>query len=379
MKIGFDAKRLFHNFTGLGNYSRFVVQALSDRKPEHHYYLFTPRSKNHPEVDGIVSHSNVSIVTPPGLYRAFKASSLWRTFGISKEPAFKKLDIFHGLSHELPLSIPTHIASVVTIHDLIFIRYPELYNPIDVRLYKAKVNSACSRADRILATSYQTKQDIVEFLKVDPAKIDVVYQGCHPGFSRTCSSEEIVEVKSRYQIPGEYVLHVGTVEARKNVLLLIRALAMIPAESRVPLVIVGRATKYKDQIVDIARSLSVDHLITFLHGVSFRDLPAIYQGASLFVYPSFFEGFGIPIVEALESSVPVIAATGSCLSEAGGPGSVYVNPNDAEALAYQMRTILASEEIKKNMILAGKEHLKNFKPQVIADKLMHVYLDVIAR
>jgi glycosyltransferase involved in cell wall biosynthesis len=379
VKIGFDAKRLFNNFTGLGNYSRFVVQALSEHKPDHQYFLFTPKTKAHPEVDAIVHKSNVSIVTPPSLYRALKATSLWRTFGVSKEAAFKELDLFHGLSHELPLSIPGNLACVVTIHDLIFIRYPELYNPIDARVYKAKVNTACSRADRILATSYQTKQDIVEYMKVDPAKIEVVYQGCHPIFSKTYSQEEISAAKSKYRIPERYILNVGTIESRKNVLLLVRALALLSDESRIPVVIVGRATKYKSKIIDIARELRVEQWISFLHNVSFQDLPAIYQGSEMFVYPSFFEGFGIPIVEALQSSVPVIAATGSCLSEAGGPGSLYVDPNDAEALAHHIRTLLSNAELKSNMVTAGKMHLKNFRPQVIAETLMSIYNDVVTR
>lgn len=379
MKVGFDAKRLFNNFTGLGNYSRFVVQALNEHQPDHHYFLFTPKSKSHPEVDAIAQRSNISVVTPPALYRALKATSLWRTIGVTRENSFKNLDLYHGLSHELPLSIPAHIASVVTVHDLIFIRYPELYNSIDVRLYKAKVSSACGRADRILATSHQTKQDIVEFLKVDPAKIDVVYQGCHVNFSRHFSVEEINAVKAKYRTPESYVLHVGTIEARKNMLLLVRALASMPENERMPVVVVGRPTRYKEQIVDVARELKVDKLIHFLHGVSFLDLPAIYQGASVFVYPSFFEGFGIPIVEALESNVPVIAATGSCLSEAGGPGSMYVNPNDAEGLAYHLRTLLSNDDLRKSMITSGREHLKNFRPEVIARELIEIYKETVER
>ena len=379
MKVGFDAKRLFNNFTGLGNYSRFVVQALCQYQPDHEYFLFTPKSKSHPEVDVIAQQPNVSVVTPPSIYQVLKAGSLWRTVGVTREHAFRNLDLFHGLSHELPLSIPAHIPAVVTVHDLIFIRYPELYNPIDVRVYKAKVNSACTRAEKILATSHQTKQDIVEFLKVDPAKIDVVYQGCHADFSRRFTKDEIADVKIRYRIPEDYILHVGTIEARKNMLLLVRALASMPEDERVPIVVVGRPTKYKEQIIDVARELKVDTLIHFLHGVSFRDLPAIYQGAKVFVYPSFFEGFGIPIVEALQSDVPVIAATGSCLSEAGGPGSMYVNPNDAEGLAYHLRTLLSNEDLRNSMISSGRAHLKNFQPEVIAGQLMKVYEETLER
>ena len=121
------------------------------------------------------------------------------------------------------------------------------------------------------------------------------------------------------------------------------------------------------------RRLGVGERITFLHNVSFADLPAIYQGAQIFVYPSIFEGFGIPIVEALESSVPVIAATGSCLSEAGGPGSIYVNPSDEGELAEQLKKVLTDNELRTRMIASGKKYIEQFEPKVIAEKLLSAY------
>lgn len=377
MKFGFDAKRFFNNFTGLGNYSRFVIDALSEHAPKNEYFLYTPKAKDHPEYRAILQRSNLHVVTPPAGYRFFAMRSLWRTWGISKEPSVKALDLFHGLSQELPISLPTKVRKVVTVHDLIFIRYPELYNPMDVRIYKAKVKAACNHADRILATSNQTKQDVVEFLKVDPAKVEVTYQGCHPNFKKEISSSHIQSIKTKYQLPAEYILNVGTIEARKNVSLLVQALALLPKDLRTHIVIIGRSTEYKKEIIETAHRAGVIEWLIFLHGVSFEDLPAIYQGSRLFVYPSIFEGFGIPIVEALESSIPVISTTGSCLSEAGGPGSVYVNPHDPRELADQIQKILSHEEIRKQMIDLGKQHVKMFAPKVIAEKLMSVYQSVL--
>lgn len=377
MKFGFDAKRFFNNFTGLGNYSRFVIDALSKHAPENEYFLYTTKAKDHPEYQAILRRSNISVVTPPVAYRFLAITSLWRTWGVSKESTVKTLNLFHGLSQELPLNLPAKVRKIVTVHDLIFVRYPELYSPIDVRIYKAKVKTACNNADKILATSNQTKQDVVEFLKVDPAKVEVAYQGCHPNFKKKNSPAEIQSIKIKYQLPAEYILNVGTIEARKNVSLLIQALALLPKEIRTHIVIIGRPTEYKKEIIDTAHRSGVTEWLIFLHGVSFEDLPAIYQGARLFVYPSIFEGFGIPIVEALESSVPVIATTGSCLSEAGGSGSVYVNPHDPRELADQIRNILTHEDVRNQMINLGKQHIKIFEPKVIAEKLMSVYESVM--
>lgn len=373
MKIGFDAKRFFNNFTGLGNYSRFVISALSENLPENEYFLYTPKVKNHPEFNLILERPNIRVIKAPAIYSSLKAASLWRTWGISNEASVKKLDVFHGLSQELPLRMPASIKKIVTVHDLIFIRYPDLYNPLDVFIYKAKVKAACQQADKILATSIQTKSDIVDFLKINPEKIDVVYQGCHPSFKKQFSVAEIEKVKTKYKLPEGYILNVGTIEERKNVLLLIKALLQLPKDLKSHLVVIGRATKYKTRITEEAGRLGVGERITFLHNVSFADLPAIYQGARIFVYPSIFEGFGIPIVEALESSVPVIAATGSCLSEAGGPGSIYINPSDEGELAEQIKKVLTDNELRTRMIASGKNYIEQFEPKVIAEKLLSIY------
>ncbi len=376
MNIGFDAKRLFKNFTGLGNYSRFVVNALCEFAPENEYILYTPTINDHPEVRSIIRQKNVKVVGPSSAYTLFHASSIWRTWGISKEPSVKNLDLFHGLTQELPMNLPSRIKTVVTVADLIFIRSPELYNPIDVSIYKAKAKIACKRADKIVAISQQTADDIIEFLKVEPERVEVVYLGVHPNFKKKYSAEEIVNVKAKYNLPAQYILNVGTIEQRKNVLVLVKALALLPKELRKQIVIVGRATAYKKQVVEHAKRLGVEEWISFLHNIKFVDLPAIYQGAHLFVYPSIFEGFGIPLVEALESSIPVISSTGSCFSEAAGPGSIYVNPNDEEELAIRIKEVLENSTLREQMILTGKQHITQFEPKVISDKLNAIYKTV---
>ena len=135
--------------------------------------------------------------------------------------------------------MPETVKKIVTVHDLISIRYPKLYNPLDAFIYSAKVKSACRHADKILATSIQTKNDVVDFLKIEPSKIEVVYQGCHPTFKKNFSPSEIQNIKAKYDLPQEYILNVGTIEERKNVLLLIKAIALLPQDLRRCIVIVG--------------------------------------------------------------------------------------------------------------------------------------------
>ena len=373
MKIGFDAKRLFNNFTGLGNYSRFVVNALLDHVPGNEYLLYTPKQRSHPEINTITARKEVSVITPSSLYTFFKAGSIWRTWGIAKEPTVSGINVFHGLSNELPANLPARLRKIVTVHDLIFLRFPMFYNPIDVRIYKAKVKAACLSADRIVAISRQTADDVTSLLGVTDAKIDVVYQGCHPQFKRRKSSEEIDAVKQKYNLPDQYILNVGTIERRKNVILVVQALGLLPPASRVPLVILGRETRYKKSVVAAAEQAGTIGSVHFVHNASFQDFPAIYQGAPLFVYPSLFEGFGIPLVEALESGIPAITSKGSCFTEAAGPESVYVDPGDIEAMALHMNRLLSDSALRQRMITSGKKFVEKFSPSLIASQLMTVY------
>lgn len=375
MKIGFDAKRLFNNFTGLGNYSRFVVNALLDHAPGNEYFLYTPKQRSHPEINEITTRSGVSVVTPSALYKLFGAGSVWRTWGIAKEPTISALDVFHGLSNELPANLPQRVRKIVTVHDLIFMRYPMFYNPLDVRIYEAKAKAACRAADRVIAISRQTADDVVSFLNIPETKIDVVYQGCHPQFRQKKSNEEIDAVKRKYHLPARYILNVGTIETRKNVIQAVQALALLPPASRIPLVILGRETSYKKNVMATAEQAGVADSIIFLHNSSFPDFPAIYQGAQLFIYPSLFEGFGIPLVEALESGIPAITSKGSCFTEAAGPDSIYVDPGDVEDMALQMNRLLSDTASRQRMAGAGREFVKKFSPATIASQLMSIYTD----
>jgi glycosyltransferase involved in cell wall biosynthesis len=371
MQVGFEAKRLFTNFTGLGNYSRFIVNALSEFAPENTYILYSPKIKSHPEVDPILARSNIKAIGPTGGFTFFK--SLWRSWGIQYNSSISGLNVFHGLSQELPVGLPKHVKKIVTVHDLIYIRYPQFYNPVDVAIYTAKVKSACRRADKVIAISQQTANDLIEFIKVDPAKIEVVYQGCHPIFKTKVPAEVKAAVKAKYNLPDKFVLNVGTIEQRKNVKQLVEALALLPAEVQLPVVIVGRATDYLKEVTACAQEKKVMDKIIFIHKASFQDLPALYQLATVFVYPSLFEGFGIPLIEAIESGVPVITSQGSCFREAAGPDALYTDPHNPQMLADALNRVLTEANVAEHVVRSTAAYIKRFEPAVIAADIMQVY------
>jgi glycosyltransferase involved in cell wall biosynthesis len=366
MKIGFDGKRITQNFTGLGNYSRYILHILAEYFPKNQYSIFT---NSEPKAN--FSFSNSASIRFHYSKNPF-LKSIWRSFGIVKNLKNDKIDLYHGLSNEIPFGLKkANIASVVTIHDLIFYRYPQYYPWLDRKIYEYKVQYACKHADQIIAISEQTKRDLINFLDVDNSKIQVVYQNCNPQFNIHASVNEKDRIKNLYQLPDEYLLNVGTIETRKNALLIVKALKEL--DSFIHLVIIGKDTPYSQSIKDYVEANGLKNRVHFLKNVSFKDLPGIYQEAKIFIYPSEFEGFGIPIVEALSSGVPVIAATGSCLEEAGGPGSIYVDPKNSVELAKQIQFVLSNKEQREKMILAGYEHIKNFSNQKIAEKLIKLY------
>jgi glycosyltransferase involved in cell wall biosynthesis len=367
VRIGFDAKRIFHNFTGLGNYSRFVVDALSTTFPRDEYFLYTPKTSSHAEAKKYLDSSRFSLRQPQGR----TPGAWWRTLSVANDIQNDQLNVFHGLSNELPWRKPAGVRTVLTVHDLIFLRFPEYYGVFDVEIYKWKLKHSCRTADCIVAVSHQTATDLHEFLGVDPSKIVVVHQGCHPSFYREFSPEAIEEVRSKYGLPKEFLLFVGTLEKRKNAGLIIKALARL--KSRLPVVLAGKPTKYVAELEELVTKYSLQDRVKFVYNAAFADLPAFYQAASIFLYPSVFEGFGIPIVEAIASGVPVITSNGSCFSEAGGPDCIYVNPSNPEELADSITMVLDNSDLRSTMIDASRHYIEKFNPRVIAGELMKVY------
>lgn len=370
--IGFDAKRAFFNSSGLGNYSRNLLKALVKNFPGNLYYLFTPKTKNRFILD---NDEQFRIIKPDRfIYKLL--NSLWRRVYMTNDIKRNELDIYHGLSHELPVGIEkTGVKSVVTVHDLIFIRFPELYRWIDRKIYTRKIIHACRVSDRIVAISKQTKEDLITCLGINPDKITVIYQGCNPCFHDDYSEEYRKEIRSKFNLPEKYLLYVGTVEERKNLLSIIKALHI--ADIDIPLVVVGRKVNpYYKKILNYIKDHRLDKII-FLEGISNSDLPVIYRDAECFIYLSIVEGFGIPLLEALVSRTPVITTEGGCFSEAAGPGSLYVDPHDPEKIGKAILKVTSDKDLRDKMIKTGAGYADNFKDDIIARDYMMLYQSML--
>ena len=371
MNIAFDAKRITHNSTGLGNYSRYIVDILSDYYPDNNYLLFTPSPGQERLRSKLPQKENIIYKYPTGINKHFK--SYWRSRNILHDLKHDQVDIYHGLTNELPVGIEkSGIPSIVTIHDLIFLRYPHFYKYIDRKIYDYKFRKASETADKVIAVSEMTRRDIINYYGIDENKIITIYQGCDDSFRKDSSKEKKEEVRIKYSLPQRYILNVGTIENRKNLMLLIKALPLIK-DKDIKVVVVGRKTSYFEDVEKYINEHNLQDRVLFLSGIPFDELPCIYRMATLFVYPSFFEGFGIPIIEAMYSGIPVIGATGSCLEEAGGPDSLYVDPENVGQLVTYINELVNDDALRMKMIENGLSYVQRFNPEVISSQIMTLY------
>ena len=342
MRIGFEAKRLFLNDRGLGNYARNLLYGLIKYKPEHDYHLYTPRFSEDYIDSYLINSTTVTTHQPKGLLSTVSKSA-WRSLQLGKSAQRDNLDIFHGLAQELPKDIKKSKAkSIVTIHDMIFLKHPEFYKPIDRKIYYSKVKFAVNNADHIIAISEQSKNDILTEFSITEDRISVVYQSCNEVFYDKRTNEELNRVKKKWNLPNDYLLYVGALNENKNVKLILETLNQLKGKQGLPLVIVGKGDTYKKVLIEYATKYNLLNQLVFASDIDDPaplELSSFYQMASAFIFPSFYEGFGIPILEARFSGTPIIASNSSCLHEAGGKSSNYFDPNNAEELAEHLENI----------------------------------------
>lgn len=379
MKIGFDAKRAFANSTGLGQYSRTLLSALATDFPQHHYYMYTPRRG--------------ALYTPPELSHVYtrlpqrwlhkKLSAFWRSRWVVNDMVNDGIDLYHGLSHELPYGLAsTGIKTVVTMHDLIFERYPAQYPWIDRKVYSYKFRKACAEADVVIAISRQTKQDLMEMYGTPENKIKVVYQSCNPAFAQQLSVAQKESLRQKYKLPPKFLLYVGSIIERKNLLTICKAMALLKDKLTLPLVVLGKGGRYYEEVLRFIKTHGLRDKVIFLSvqvgqltgkDIPFSDVPGIFQNAEMMIYPSFFEGFGIPVLEGLFSQIPVITSNTSCLPEAGGPGAWYIDPANVKQLADTMIEVQQNVAARQKKIQLGWAYAQQFTTQQAAAAVMEVY------
>jgi glycosyltransferase involved in cell wall biosynthesis len=379
MNIGIDSKRIFFNHSGLGNYSRRFYRALALNLPDDAFILYSPKTVkgNNPYLPEI-NYQNSRIQIPEGKINKLFGGAFWRSGLIKKQLGDDDISIYYGLSNEIPFGVRIQaIKRVVIIHDLIFLRYPRLYPLFDRSVYKKKTRYACNYADFIIAASEQTRQDIINFYHIPAEKISVLYPGTDPSFyTETCTDST-----EFFSIEKKYIISIGAITPRKNLLRTVQALHIIKTKHDLDLVVIGTATglgkEYLKEINTFINENGLDGRIHFLGNVPYKYVPDLCRKAELMVYPSRFEGFGMPIVEGLFSKIPVITSEGGCFPEAGGDGAIYVNPDNAEEIADAIAKLMEPGKLREEMIRKGLSHSEKFRQDRIEASILEFHRKVV--
>lgn len=381
MRIGFEAKRILSNKTGLGNYSRTLIHNLTTSNQELQLYLYCSENPTSTDEAMFTHPTNISFVTPTPQASKIKRN-YWRHFQIGRMLSRDQIDVFHGLSHMLPNGIKC--PKVVTIHDLIFLRYPQFYNFIDRMVYRNTFKKAIQSADAIIAISEATKKDILTFFDVPPQKIKVTYQTASPLFynqtpPRTTTvgppTKNLAFLK-QWDLPQHYILFVGTLEPRKNILSLIQAYAQAKDKIQQKLVFSGKSGRFARTIHKEIGRLNLTEDVKILGFVPDQQLPELYNNADLFIYPSLFEGFGIPVLEAMLCGCPVVTSNSSSMREVGGNAAIYVNPLSIDDISNCLLVLNNSTELAKRREMSLVQ-AQLFSPDIITKNVLNIYRQLI--
>jgi glycosyltransferase involved in cell wall biosynthesis len=372
VRIGIDCTAALRQGGGIGRYTGGLVQALARLDRQNEYVLFVAGRPSGPLLELSSAYPNFHLKAAPLSDRFFNI--IWQRLRLPLpvEAFSGPLDIFHSPDFVLP---PLRRArAILTVHDLSFMRVPQCADPA-LRAYLSQaVPRSISRADHVLADSQSTRRDLIELLAVPADKITVVPAGVGDNFRRVTDEERLAYVRRRYELTPRFILGLSTLEPRKNFVGLIRAFARLSASGYAGDLVIagGRGWMYEPIFAEVEQQKLAGR-VHFPGFVADADLPALYTLADLLAFPSFYEGFGLPVLEAMACGTPVICADNSSLPEVAGEAALMVGAGDTEALVEGMRRLLADEELRRQLVQRGLAQVRNFTWQGAARKLLAVY------
>ncbi len=381
MRIGIDVRRIVlqGGIGGLATYPYYLVKALSkiDKKNEYLLLHNFVRSKNYSLINDLETENFINkVFIAPG---DFLEKWYWKKFHIPIETITGTLDVFHQTYGLLPPQLWGK--SIVTIHDLGHRSHPECLPS----KWRAKIlyQTQCSikRADLIITVSYATKKEIVERLNVPEERIRVIYHGLDERFQPVSDIEILSNIKRRYKLPDEYILYVGVLDARKNLVRLIEAFYQFKMATKFPhrLVILGRKWGLYEPIFQKLNELKLNEEVVIIPEVSGEDMSALYSGAKLFILPSLVEGFGFPLLEAMACGTPVVGSNVTSIPEVIGDAGILVDPLNVEEIAAMLANILTDTILQTELREKGIKRTKLFRWEQSAQKHLLAYEDVYQR
>ncbi len=377
MKIGFDAKRFAANTTGLGVYARNLVTSLAQYHPQHALHVFSPVPVRSVWAKNLAQ--NVTVHAPaqkPNWLRQHRLRNVEPIHHVKTLP----LDVFHGLSNSLPPCLPC--ACVVTIHDLIFLKDTRWHDWLNRQRYRILALRACQQADLILAVSQSVKEDIQSYFAQDASKIWVCYPHVDPSFTSQPQQhfQEVNALGALGLVPQQYWLNVGGAEKRKNPFAVMKAFAQVSqALPTMQLVFTGRSKRVGKQLQVLAKHLGLAERIHFMGYVAQHLLPVLYRHSALCLYLSYVEGFGLPVLEAMQCGALCLVSNHSSMDEVCGSAAYRAPPDDVNAIATALLHLANTPILTKQLRQAIPAHTAQFAPQCCMQQLTQAYQEAIRR
>ncbi len=367
MRIGIDATSIPPNRVGAGNYIYNLVNALAEIDDRNQYFIFINSKLRE---DWRIEKNNFSFVSIPFSSRSLRI--LWEQTGLPLQARKLALEILHSPHYTMP--IVKSCQSVVTFCDMTFELFPELHEFSKRLIFPLMMRWSANQAERLIAISESTRQDVMRILRVKPERIITIPLAASSDYG-VIARNRVKEVCNRYQLTvGKYIYYVGALEPRKNVPLLIEAYAKLAYKfPDIPLVIAGKKGWMYDEIFAKVKNLNLEERVRFLGYVPEQDLIGLYNGTSIFVYPSLYEGFGLPVLEAMQCGAPVVTTNVSSMPEVAGNSALLVAPDDVEGLSKAMQRILSDDQLAKDLSSLGLARSANFSWKNCAQETLQVY------
>jgi len=377
MKIGIDVSKTTHGVKdGIYCYVYNLVKTLAKIDKDNQYILY-PLFTHLFSMDYTKAYcpENTNFKLKFKYWPKWLVEHLWLNPRINKKHLLGKVDILHSTCFE---AFKDHYGKlIVTIFDTSFLSHPQFHEPLNIEFANKGCINAVKYADKIIAISENTKMDLIKYYSCPPDKIKVIYLGADEIF-KPHKKKEIGPILSKYNINKKYILNVGSIEPRKNLIGLIKAYASLPISLKdsYELIIIGNSGWLNLDIFEMVNILQLNNKIRFIRNVPDEDLPYLYNGASLFIYPSFYEGFGLPVLEAMQCGCPVITSNNSSLPEVAGDAALLIDPNNVSDIAKKMELLLNNDDLRNELAIKGLERAKGFSWDKCAKETLKNYEDL---
>jgi len=376
MKIAIDLTSIPKQMTGVGKYAQSLVKSLAEYDKKNHYWIFI---KGNQCKNFNPNKENFHIIYLSNILHNIPIRILWEQLVLPLYLYREKIDILHSIHYTTSLLAPCKC--VITFHDMTFYLFPDKHTHVKRAFYRSFIPLSIKKANRLIAVSENTKSDIQKIFNISLPKIDVIYETINSIYHILKDIDTISQIKKKYKIQGKFILYVGTLEPRKNIPRLIQAYHRLIIENKIKhqLVIAGKKGWSYQEIFNTFKSLScnIKKNVIFTGYVPEEELPLLYNAANLFVYPSLYEGFGIPPLEAMACGVPVIVSNVSSLPEVVGNAGILVDPYNIEELCQAIYKIIAKEDLREILKKEGFQRVREFSRKKLAKKMLEIYEKIL--